>query len=145
MSNDQRGSAKKSVPVTSSPDKGKAGPTPAAAPPKPGKPAKPATVKQPDAAMKFTRIAAAWWALIIGLVLLVILLMFVAQNTESIMIKFLGWQWTAPLGVAFLLAAVGGAMITVMAGGARMIQLHRAAKKNLRTAAQTGGASGARP
>ncbi len=102
------------------------------APPAAGETAKaPAKAAQPDAATTFTRLAAAWWALIIGLLLLVVLLLFVAQNTESIMIRFLGWQWTAPLGVAFLLAAVGGALITVTAGGARMIQLRRAAKKNL--------------
>jgi uncharacterized integral membrane protein len=79
----------------------------------------------------FTRTAAAWWALAVGVLLLIILLVFIAQNTNSVAIHFLGWQWHSPIGVAFLLAAVGGALITLAAGIARMIQLRRAAKKNL--------------
>jgi uncharacterized integral membrane protein len=87
-----------------------------------------------DSAVKFTRTAAAWWSLAVGLLILIILLVFIAQNTDSITIRFLGWQWSSPLGVSFLLSAVGGALITVAAGTARMIQLRRAAKRNLRHA-----------
>jgi uncharacterized integral membrane protein len=84
-----------------------------------------------DSAVKFTKTAAAWWALAVGLLVLIILLVFIAQNTGSISIHFLGWHWSAPIGVAFLLAAVSGALITVAAGTARMFQLRRAAKRNL--------------
>jgi uncharacterized integral membrane protein len=76
--------------------------------------------------------AAAWWALAFGLLILIVLLVFIAQNTHSITIRFLAWQWSSPTGIAFLLAAVGGALVTVAAGSARMVQLRRAAKKNLR-------------
>jgi len=95
-----------------------AGPTPGAPP--------------PDSALKFTRVAAAWWALAVGLLILIILLVFIAQNTDSITIHFLGWQWSSPLGVAFLLSAVGGALIIALAGTARMVQLRRAHKKSLK-------------
>ncbi len=105
--------------------------------PIPAVPAEPASgVATPpppaDSAVKFTRMAAAWWALAVGLLILIILLVFIAQNTGSITIHFLGLQWSSPLGIAFLLAAVGGALITVLAGTARMVQLRRAAKKNLK-------------
>lgn len=86
------------------------------------------------AEVKFTRAAALWSALISGLLVLVVLLVFIVQNTESASMAFLGWRWTLPLGVQILLAAVGGALITVMVGAARIIQLRRAAKKNLRAA-----------
>lgn len=84
-----------------------------------------------DSASTFTRVAAAWWSLAVGLLILIVLLVFIAQNTGTIIIHFLGWHWSSPLGIAFLLAAVGGALVTVTAGTARMVQLRRAAKKNL--------------
>ncbi len=80
----------------------------------------------------FTRLAAAWWALVVGLVILIVLLIFVAQNTESLTMHFLVFDWTLPVGVAYLLSAVAGAATTMLVGAARMIQLRRAAKKNLR-------------
>ena len=105
---------------------------PAQPPPSdPTPPAEPAPgAAPPESALKFTRVAAAWWALAVGLLILIILLVFIAQNTGPITIHFLGWQWSSPLGIAFLLAAVGGALITVLAGSARMLQLRRAAKKS---------------
>jgi uncharacterized integral membrane protein len=86
----------------------------------------------PKSAVKFTRTAATWWALAVGALVLIILLVFIAQNTNSIAIHFLGFQWSSPIGVTFLLAAVGGAVITLLAGTARMFQLRRAAKHNLK-------------
>jgi uncharacterized integral membrane protein len=80
----------------------------------------------------FTRLAAAWWALVVGLLILVVLLIFVAQNTASATVHFIGFHWNLPIGVGYLLSAVAGATTTVLVGAARMIQLRRAAKKNLR-------------
>lgn len=79
----------------------------------------------------FTRAAAVWTALIVGFLILIVLLIFIAQNTASAQLAFLGWRWSLPLGVAILLAAVGGGLVTVIAGTARIYQLRRAAKKNL--------------
>lgn len=82
----------------------------------------------------FTRLAAAWWALVFGLIILIVLLIFVAQNTESITTHFLGFHWSLPVGVGYLLAAVAGATTTVLVGAARIIQLRRATKKQRRAA-----------
>ncbi len=79
--------------------------------------------------VKFTRAAAVWSALIVGFLILILLLIFIAQNTASAQFAFFGWRWSLPLGVAILLAAVGGGLITVFAGTARILQLRRAAKK----------------
>jgi uncharacterized integral membrane protein len=87
--------------------------------------------KPPASAVKFTRTASVWTSLTAGFVILTVLLVFITQNTESGRFAFLGWHWTLPLGVAMLVAAVCGGLITVLAGTARMYQLRRAAKKNL--------------
>ncbi|KAA0085517.1 DUF1049 domain-containing protein [Mycolicibacterium sp. P9-64] len=88
----------------------------------------------PENAVKFTRAAALWSALIVGFLILIVLLIFIAQNTESATYHFLGWSWSLPNGVAILLAAVLGGLITTLAGAARIVQLRRAAKKNYKAA-----------
>jgi uncharacterized integral membrane protein len=90
----------------------------------------------PESAVKFTRAAALWSALIVGFVILILLLVFILQNTDSTTIHFFGWEWNLPVGVAILLAAVCGGLLTVAAGTARIVQLRRAAKKNLRAQAR---------
>lgn len=118
------------VPVTPSPDPGKvpdAGKDPAKADksaPKPGKASEP----------KLTRAGALWSALILGFLVLIVLLIFIAQNTEPVPMTFLGWHWSLPTGVAILGAAVAGGLLTVAAGSARIFQLRRAAKKNFKAA-----------
>ncbi|NTY59773.1 LapA family protein [Mycolicibacterium sphagni] len=84
--------------------------------------------------VKFTRAAALWSSVIAGFLILTILLIFIAQNTESTSFAFFGWRWSLPLGVAILMAAVCGGLVTVLAGAARIFQLRRAAKKNLKAA-----------
>ncbi|MDT5096895.1 MAG: hypothetical protein QOC76_632 [Mycobacterium sp.] len=86
----------------------------------------------PQNAVHFTRAAALWSALIGGFLILILLLVFIMQNTNSITINFFGWNWNLPLGVAILLSAVGGGLLTVAVGTARIVQLRRAAKKNLK-------------
>jgi uncharacterized integral membrane protein len=91
----------------------------------------------PPSAVTFTRTAAAWWALVVGALTLIVLLVFIAQNLDSTTIHFLGWAWETPTGIALLVSAICGALITVMTGGLRMLQLRKAAKKNYRAATQT--------
>jgi uncharacterized integral membrane protein len=86
----------------------------------------------PKNAVHFTRAAALWSALIGGFLILILLLVFIMQNTDSVTINFFGWNWNLPLGVAILLSAVGGGLLTVAVGTARIVQLRRAAKKNLK-------------
>ncbi|MGZ6780328.1 MAG: LapA family protein, partial [Mycobacterium sp.] len=79
-------------------------------------PAEPAP--RPQSAVHFTRAAALWSALIVGFLILILLLVFIMQNTNSITINFFGWNWNLPLGVAILLSAVGGGLLTVAVGTA---------------------------
>jgi uncharacterized integral membrane protein len=96
----------------------------------PATPTQPAP--RPKSAVHFTRASALWSAVIAGFIILIVLLIFIAQNTESAQFAFFGWTWSLPLGVAILLAAVCGGLIAVLAGAARIFQLRRAAKKNLK-------------
>ncbi|WP_261863690.1 LapA family protein, partial [Mycobacterium montefiorense] len=100
-------------------------PKPVPAPP----PAPPAGAKSSEPAIGFTRAGALWTALIAGFLILILLLIFITQNTTSTPFQFLGWHWNLPLGVAILLAAVVGGLLTVAVGTARILQLRRAAKK----------------
>jgi len=84
--------------------------------------------------VKFTRAGALWVSLILGFLILIVLLIFITQNTESTEFAFLHWRWNLPLGVAILLSAVLGGLITALVSAARMFQLRRAAKKNLQAA-----------
>jgi uncharacterized integral membrane protein len=98
-------------------------------------PAKPAqspkkAAKSTEPAVGFTRAGALWTALIAGFLILILLLIFIAQNTASTPFTFFAWHWSLPLGVAILLAAVGGGLLTVAVGTARIIQLRRVAKKH---------------
>jgi uncharacterized integral membrane protein len=81
--------------------------------------------------VRFTKAAAVWSALAVGMLILIVLLIFIAQNTTQASFTFLAAHWNLPLGVAILLAAVSGGLITVLAGTARIFQLRRAAKKDL--------------
>jgi uncharacterized integral membrane protein len=101
-------------------------------------PPKPATAatKPKEPAIKSTRAGALWTALIAGFVILILLLIFITQNTTSASFQFFGWHWSLPLGVAILLAAVVGGLITVAVGTARIIQLRRAAKKHYAAASR---------
>jgi uncharacterized integral membrane protein len=90
-----------------------------------------------EPALQFTRAGALWSALIAGFLTLILLLIFIAQNTDSAAFAFFGWHWRLPLGVAILLAAVGGGLLTVAVGTARILQLRRAAKKHFAAATAT--------
>ncbi|GAA4294604.1 LapA family protein [Mycobacterium paraffinicum] len=97
-------------------------------PPKPVAAPKEPAPKEP--AIGFTRAGALWSSLIGGFLILILLLIFITQNTAETPFTFLGWHWRLPLGVAILLAAVVGGLITVAVGTARILQLRRAAKKH---------------
>jgi uncharacterized integral membrane protein len=86
--------------------------------------------RPPDSGVAFTRAAALWISLFVGFLVLIVLLIFITQNTESADFQFLGFHWSLPLGVAILLAAVAGGLITVLVGTARIYQLRRVAKRN---------------
>jgi uncharacterized integral membrane protein len=62
-------------------------------------------------------------------VVLILLLVFILENTHSVTVSFFGAGGHIALGVALLLAAVGGALLTGLVGAARVLQLRRRLKQ----------------
>ena len=72
------------------------------------------------------------WVAVIGLVVLLVLLVtFIGQNTQDVEVSFLGWSGQAPLAVALLIAATVGMVIAVIAGALRILQLRRRVRREL--------------
>ncbi|MDG4821832.1 lipopolysaccharide assembly protein LapA domain-containing protein [Asanoa sp. WMMD1127] len=80
--------------------------------------------------MRRTKIGVSWVLLVIGVILLAFLLVFVLQNLDTVRIHFLTVDFTMPLGVALLLAAIGGALIASIPFAARIFQLRRATRRD---------------
>lgn len=73
--------------------------------------------------------AGIWASLIIGALILVLLLIFIIQNNEPTQFYYFGWQFTLPLGVSILLAAIAGIVIAGIFGTVRMFILGRQIKR----------------
>ena len=71
------------------------------------------------------------WVAVVGLgLVLLLLVIFIAQNTQTVNVAFLGWEGTAPLSVTLLAAAVGGLFLAVAAGTLRILQLRRRVRRD---------------
>ena len=70
------------------------------------------------------------WAAVVGLVVLLVLLaVFVLQNVQQVEVSYFGWEGRAPLASALLIAAASGALIAVVAGTLRILQLRRRVRR----------------
>ena len=81
-----------------------------------------------DRSPRMTRISAAWVATAAALLLLVMLIVFILQNTARVEVHYLGLAGSLPLGMALLIAAVGGGVVVAIAGIARVTQLRMKAR-----------------
>jgi uncharacterized integral membrane protein len=70
-----------------------------------------------------------WTGLILSALVLLVLLIFILQNSAPVQINFLGASGTLPTGVALLLAAIAGLLLVAIPGGLRILQLRRAARR----------------
>lgn len=73
-----------------------------------------------------------WLALAALAVVLVLLVVFIAQNTTQVPLAFLGWDWHPPLAVALLAAAAAGLLLAVIAGSLRILQLRRRVHRDVK-------------
>ena len=64
--------------------------------------------------------------------LLILLLIFILENTQSLKISYFGASGHVALGVALLLATVGGALLVGILAAARIAQVRRHAKHHPR-------------
>jgi uncharacterized integral membrane protein len=111
----------------------------------PGQPAQPAQPGQPEARtpgkpqdhkIRHTRLSGAWAAVVAGGVVLILLLIFILQNSNTVQINYLGAHGHLGLGVGLLFAAVAGILLTALAGSARIMQLRSTARKHRRVDAK---------
>jgi len=70
-----------------------------------------------------------WFALGSGLVLLVLLIIFVAENSGSVTVSFLGSRGSISLALALLIAAVVGAAVTLLIGVASVLRARMRARR----------------
>jgi len=76
-----------------------------------------------------TRLSGAWTALVIGVVVLVVILVFILQNLQSVEVYFLFLHGHLPLAVALLFAMVLGAVVVLTFGAFRILQLRLVARR----------------
>lgn len=81
-------------------------------------------------------LGSAWVGLVLGALVTILLLIFIAQNTTSTDVSFLPWEFSLPLGVLILFAAIAGALIMALFAGFRILQLRMRARKVRKLSAQ---------
>ena len=117
-----------------------AGPAPSASPPPAVPPAAAQDVQHPSPSSSsssssskegvgHTRTSGIWAGVVALVVLLVLLAIFVLQNVQEVEVSYLGWQGRAPLASALLIATASGALIAVIAGTLRIMQLRRRVRR----------------
>jgi uncharacterized integral membrane protein len=102
-------------------------------------------VQFPQHVVKRTRMGGLWLASGSFAVVLLLLLIFILENSKSVDVAYFGAHGHLPLGVALLLAAVLGILMVVIPGTARIVQLRLTARRHRRTDAARLGASQQQP
>jgi uncharacterized integral membrane protein len=64
-----------------------------------------------------------------GTMILVLLLVFILENTQRAKVTYFGASGHLPLGVALLFAAVAGALLVGIVGTARILQLRKRVRR----------------
>jgi uncharacterized integral membrane protein len=76
-----------------------------------------------------TRTSAVWFGVWAGALSLILLIIFVAQNTGAVKLSFLWLDGQIPLALAMLIAGVCGAFIAMAVASVRIIQLRRLVRR----------------
>lgn len=73
--------------------------------------------------------ASVWYTgLIVAAILLILLMIFIAQNSQKVTIHFLGFSGEISVAIALVIATVVGVLLVAIPGGARMYQLRKRVK-----------------
>ncbi|WP_251150016.1 lipopolysaccharide assembly protein LapA domain-containing protein [Cellulosimicrobium sp. Marseille-Q4280] len=72
-----------------------------------------------------SRAGATWVGICIAALVLVALIVFMLQNTQPVVVSFLGMQGSVPLALALLIAGVGVGVVALVVGTVRISQLRR--------------------
>lgn len=78
-----------------------------------------------DDPLRGSRTSGTWVAVASAGIVLVLLIVFIAQNTQDVEVSFLGFEGATPLAVALLVATAAGLLLATIAGTLRIMQLRR--------------------
>lgn len=102
-------------------------------------------VRPPVRPVSPSRLGGLWIALVLGAIVLLLLLIFILENSQQVGIAYFGAHGHLPLGVALLLAAIAGILLVVIPGAGRMLQLRTTARRHARRAQAAVGAAAPPP
>jgi len=92
-------------------------------------PKAPREVPQTKEKLPVTKLGRIWTATVLGIIVLILLIVFIAQNQDQVTLRYFAYEGEVNLGLALFIAAIGGALVVAIAGVARVIQLRATAKK----------------
>jgi uncharacterized integral membrane protein len=98
-------------------------------------PATPSDGKPARDPLRGSRTSGTWAAVLLLTVVLILLAVFILQNTQRVQVTFFGWDGRPPLSAALLIAAAGGAVLVATAGVLRILQLRRRVKRERKATA----------
>jgi uncharacterized integral membrane protein len=76
-----------------------------------------------------TNTGRAWVSVAVAALLLVLLIIFIAENSDKVKISFLGASGDTSVALALLASAVAGVLITLLIGSGRILQLRREVRR----------------
>ncbi len=82
-----------------------------------------------DPVIRRSRFGGLWIGLIAAAVILVLLLVFILQNSQTVRVDYFGFTGQLPLAVAILLGVAAGALLIALPGTVRILQLRKAARR----------------
>jgi uncharacterized integral membrane protein len=86
-------------------------------------------VAEADDPLRGSRTSGFWISVVALGVVLVLLIIFIAQNTRETTVSFLAWDGQVPVAVAILIASVAGLFLATLAGSLRILQLRRRVRR----------------
>ncbi|MEO7261215.1 MAG: lipopolysaccharide assembly protein LapA domain-containing protein [Jatrophihabitantaceae bacterium] len=81
--------------------------------------------------VRATKVSGIWIGLIATALFVILLIIFIAQNSRRVTIHFFGWQGQFSLALTILLAAVVGVLLVAIPGSLRIMQLRRSLRQNV--------------
>lgn len=85
---------------------------------------RPHKVDPPDP-LRGSRTSGLWLGVVALGVVLILLIVFIAQNTQDVTVSYFGFEGRTPLAVALLAAATAGLVLAAIAATLRMWQVRR--------------------
>jgi uncharacterized integral membrane protein len=85
-----------------------------------------------DDPLRGSRTSGFWLGVVSLGVVLVLLIIFIAQNTRETTVSFLAWDGQVSVAVALLIATAAGLFLATVAGGLRIVQLRRRVHRDRR-------------